>query len=135
MGKEYMPGNAVYAVDKKNPDKKIAATVSDYPKVGIEYYAASVNAIKNPSIEPVAITKDILLNNGFVNDYRFPDRYFFPTGRTTYFVKWDNENKEFYIGMEDSGDDRRVSIPLKYLHELQNAAYYIRGREITFTKY
>ncbi|GHT37165.1 hypothetical protein FACS189435_1580 [Bacteroidia bacterium] len=64
----------------------------------------------------------------------FPGRYYFPKGTSTFFVKHDAVKGNFYIGMEDAGDDRRVSIPLTYLHELQNAAYFIRGMEIEFTE-
>lgn len=135
MEKEFVSGNAVYAVDKKNPSKRIPAKISTRTQIGIEYYAPQSNALKNMEIEPVKITADILINNGFRHTNDFPERYYFPTGTTTYFVKLDKEEGNFYIGMEDSGNDRRVSIPLMYLHDLQNAAYYIRGKEIDFKNY
>ena len=35
--------------------------------------------------------------------------------------------------MEDSGKDRHISININYIHQLQNALYYIRGMEIPFS--
>lgn len=132
MEREYVSGNAIYAIDRNSPNKKVMAKISSRSYIGIEYYSST---IKNANIEPVKITTDILVNNGFMHTNDFPERYYFPTGTATYFVKLDKEKGNFYIGMEDFGNDRRVSIPLTYLHELQNAAYYIRGKEIDFTNY
>lgn len=133
MEKEYVSGNAIYAVDCNDSNKKIKAKISSRSNIGIEYYDSAI--IKKAKIEPVKITTDILIDNDFKHTNNFPERYYFPTGTATYFVKLDKEKGNFYIGMEDSGHDRRVSIPLTYLHELQNAAYYIRGKELNFTRY
>lgn len=133
MEKEYVSGNAIYAVDVNDPNKKIKAKISSRSNIGIEDYDGAI--IKKAIIEPIEITTYILIDNGFKHTYDFPERYYFPTGTATYFVKFDIEEGNFYIGMENSGHDHRVSIPLTYLHELQNAAYYIRGKELNFTKY
>ena len=132
--KELRTGNAVYVVNTKVPNEKVPGRITGCPKREVEY----PNKIGKKSVvfEPVTITEDILLNNKFMKIPNYPNRYYLPGGTTgTYFIKKDIENNNYYVGMEDSGEDRRVSIPFIHLHQLQNAIYYIRGIEIEFVKY
>lgn len=127
--KELRTGNAVYVIDNSDITKKIPGTIISCPRREVEYCHSGLRQV---SLEAIPITDKILLNNGFSKNPDTPNRYYPPRGGT-FFVKNDIENNCYYIGMEDSGKDRHISININYIHQLQNALYYIRGMEIPFS--
>jgi hypothetical protein len=126
-------GNNIYLVDIKNSSYRIIGTIENVK------YSIGHSGIKCPvnelAMEPIEITDEILISNGFKKDNNSPNRYYFPKGTATYFLVCNFNVGEHFIGMDvGSVTDIRISQPLSFVHELQNAAYYIRGTELRFEK-
>ncbi len=126
-------GNNIYLVDVKDSSRRVIGTIEDVKySIGHSGIECPVNELR---MEPIDITDEILINNGFKKDNNSPNRYYFPKGTATYFLVCNFNVGEHFIGMDVSSvKDIRISQSLSLVHELQNAAYYIRGTELRFEK-
>lgn len=126
-------GNNIYLVDVKDSSHRIIGTIEDVKySIGHSGIKCPVNELR---MEPIEITDEILIKNGFKKVHNSPNRYYFPKGTATYFLVCNFMVGENFIGMDvGSVKDIRISQPLSFVHELQNAAYYIRGMELKFEK-
>jgi hypothetical protein len=130
---EFRNGNNIYLVDIKDASHRIIGTIEDVK------YSIGHSGIKCPvnelMMEPIEVTDMILMNNGFKKDNKSPYRYYFPKGTATYFLVCNFDTGDYFIGMDvGSTKDIRISQSFSFIHELQNAAYCIKGIELKFEK-
>ena len=128
---ELRNGNNIYLVDIKDSSHRIIGTIEDVKySIGHSEIKCPVNELV---MKPIKITDEILVNNGFKKDNNFPDRYDFPKGTATFFLACNFNTGKYFIGISVSSiKDIRISKSLSFVHELQNAVYYIMGTELRF---
>lgn len=128
---DYRLGNNIYLVNINDPSNRVVGCIEN-TNFSIAHAAIDC-AVNQLVMEPVRITNEILVKNGFIQ--KASDKFSFPFKTGTYYLAHDMEADNYFIGMDVREVEYiRISIPLTYIHELQNAAYYVRGEEIKFRK-
>lgn len=127
---DYRLGNNIYLVNINDPSNRVVGCIENTNfSIGHSQIDCAVNQLV---MEPIRITNEILVKNGFVQR-KASDKFSFPSGTETFYLAHDVEADNYFISMDVQKTKYiRLSIPLTYIHELQNAAYYIRGKEIKF---
>lgn len=72
-------------------------------------------------IEPIPITEELLLKNGFEQcDYMF---------KTLFFEMYEVENG-WHLHIDNDKFETAIALTIKYLHQMQNAYYLVTGKEL-----
>lgn len=89
---------------------------------GVEYGGTFNNAEGVVDcIEPICITDELLLNNGFEQcGYLFQ----------TIFIEMYEVANGWHLHIDNEGFETALSITIKYVHQLQNAYYIATGKEL-----
>ena len=78
-------------------------------------------------VKPIYLTHEILGKCG-VLDYSYDSQYRYKT------VHLKLKNGEYYHVLNDGeSDEMTVGIAIKYLHQLQNLNFVVKGEELTYT--
>lgn len=81
-----------------------------------EEYECTIN-----EIVPIPITEELLLKNGFEQcDYIFK----------TLFIEMYETANGWHLHIDNERFETAIALPIKYLHQLQNAYYLITGKEL-----
>ena len=72
-------------------------------------------------IEPIPITEELLLKNGFEQcDYMF---------KTLFFEMYEVENG-WHLHIDNDKFETAIALTIKYLHQMQNAYHLVAGKEL-----
>jgi len=120
-----------FVVDTTSTSNKVIVKILS---VSYEGYLIVKNSSKTPtkvlieSIEPLIITKDLLSqisdHGVLIKNPRKKNYYFFPNKSETYFLVYDKNEDNYFMGMIDLSlpeKHRRLTRPFYEYHKLQNA--------------
>ena len=72
-------------------------------------------------IEPIPITDELLLKNGFEQcDYMFK----------TLFIEMYEVGNGWHLHIDNDKFETAIALTIKYLHQMQNAYYLVAGKEL-----
>lgn len=130
-----MIGNWVHLSKQSQYPMQVISIGKDYCYLDFDGNEGDVFDGISKEMMPIEITKDFLLNNGFVA-FIYEESYFMKL--KNYYIQItkcnNSENKGWYCHIDNKRHDSIGAFNFQYLHELQNGIRLITGRDLTIKK-